>query len=815
MSQRPGRSLLALAAFMLVAVTSTVLAQDGEKEGPQPIRKDANNMITFRLQPEGVPLEKFVASASVITGKTFVFDPRRLSGKVINMIGTKKVAEEDVFSFLQVLFFAHDLAVLPIGPPETEVLLIEDIKTSQSLKDRAKFVTLDELETRRRRVGEILAVTIPLKYIPVEKAQRALTNIIQEHRAGFVQTIEEANSLLIVNFAPKVWTMYQILKAMDVPVEANELKFEKIALEYHVAEELGPIIESLMEARTDISSSGGAPSPGRGRPARPSSSGNTTPAPKIIPDPRTNSLLVYAIDDYMTEIKNLVADLDVEVTEPNSNIHIYELKNTNAEDIQDVLTQLLQGTGGRSVRPTGAGGSRGRNSSAGRGGLGQTSNPDEVNIVADPNTNSLLITATKARFEELAEIITRLDQRRPQVLVQAAIAELTSTDLQNIGVELAQVEGGGAETRLFGATAFGLSTIDTRQNVLGGGTTGGDGTGTGGGTTGGTTSSTDQFFSDLIRVPNLDAQGLVGGIFRNFVEVPILVQLFKQVISGNLVSVPSIMVNDNQEAHITIGTEVPTTSVNQGQFSDQVSFQGYQEANLEMLISPTISNDNYLRLDIEITIQAFTGAQASFQVPPPRTTRSIVTSVTVQSGRTVVIGGLTTDNYRETLTGVPFLSDIPVLGELFKSTSESREKTTLYVFITPTILSDFEALEKISYDRKLEIAKLDGQIHIVDPNFREIDLDDEELSIEDIESTGLIDLPKYRPSVAIEGPQPPPRMNADGVPAKPPVTTPQSKPRQQDEGADSSKKTTGGEGARTPGSRRPGERPRRATMTGS
>jgi general secretion pathway protein D len=727
--------------MIVVALLAQPLTAQIEGDITEIATKTDDDRFVFALSKEGMKFEKFVQLASQLTGKAFVYDVRRIQNKTINMVGKKVLKKEDIVSFLQVLFYSHDMAIVPVGPPETEVLMIEDVKTSQSLKQRAVFVSVDELEKRRRRVGEIIATTIRLRYIPVDKAQRALNNILQDHRAGFVHPIEESNSLLVANFAPTVWAIYQMIQAMDVPVPENELFFEQLALEYHVAEDLAPIIENLIEVRTEINSSGGSRTSAASRTRRPATSGGTqTPAPRIIADPRNNTLLVYAVDEYMTEIKRLVQMLDTEVTESVSNIHYYELKNTNAEDIQDVLTDLLSNTGAQGTRATGAGGSRNTRTN-GRNNTAAASNPDAVNIVADTNTNSLLITATRARFEEISEIIAKLDKRRPQVLVQAAIAELSDNDLENIGVEIAQVENGSKG--VFGVSNFGLSNIENSQGA----------------------DVPLDTLGDLVRVPNLDAQGLVTGVFTNFIEVPLLVQLFKQTIKGNLVSVPSILVNDNQAAHIIVGDEIPTTTTNQGQFSDQTAFQNYQEANLELSISPTISNDNYLRLNIFLSIQAFVGVQSSTNVPPQRSTREIETNITVQSGRTVVIGGLTTDNLTETVQGIPLLADIPILGYLFRNSGVQHQKTTLYVFITPTILNDFNELERISYERKLEIAKLDGQVKIIDPNFRKMEIDDEKLDIEAIEASGHLDLPQYKPTMAptepVNGAQP------DSIPVKP------------------------------------------------
>ena len=759
MSRRSESAPVVLLGLALLLFAVPVAMGQGDDEEPPTPMKDDEGFYNIALGKDSVSLEALVSMASQITGRQFVFDDRRTQNKVFRFVGNRRVHSSLIFEYFQTLFITQDMAVVRLGPPEAEVLLLEDINTSKFIKQRTRFVNLDELESYSKRVGEIVATTIPLKHVSVEKAQRALNQILAEHRVGFVTPIEESNSLLVSNFAPTVWTMYRIIKAMDVEVAENQLGFEKLSLEYHIAEELAPIIESLIEVRTNVRSSGSAS--GRGNNRARTSSGEA-PAPRIIPDARTNSLLVYATDEYMTEIKRLISDLDTEPTEPNSNIHIYELKNTNAEDIQSVLAELL-GNSGRGVRGTGAGGTRtGRGGNVGgRSTAGAASSADEVNIVADANTNSLLITSTKARFEEIAEIVARLDKRRPQVLVQAAIVELSDNDVQNIGVELAQSEGGGSEARIFGGTAFGLSDLNT---AAGGGDGGGDGMGGGDGDSGGGGAG-GNFLNDLVRIPNIGSGGLIAGVFRNFVEVPLLVRMFKMADRGNLVSVPSILVNDNQPAHIIVGSQIPTTQVNQGQFSDQRSFAGYQDANLELNISPHISNDNYLRLNIFLQIEDFTGAgSADGAVPPPRSSREIETNITVRSGKTVVIGGLSTDNQRTTVQGVPLLSSIPILGELFKTTNEIHDKTTLYVFITPTILSEFEALERISYEKKLEISKLEGQIYLVDPNFRELELDDEETSIEAIESTGHLDLPRYRPSSPIPNR---PDIESNVVPVKP------------------------------------------------
>ena len=767
-------------ALGLLLMTSAVaLGQDPKKDPESIVVDEKGDYVTIQIQKEGVEFEEFVSLVAEVTKKQFVIDHKKTQNQRIKLIGKKTLHKDSLFQFFQTLFITQGYAIVTLGPPGAEINFVEDIRTSTMLKQRARFVDHTDLEKHSRFVGEIIATTIPLKFISVDKAQRALNNIASDHKVGFVVPVEESNSLLVTNFAPTVWMIYQIIQKMDVEMAENQLQFEKLSLEYHLAEDLAEIVQELIDVRAEIRSSGGRSTSSSSRSRTTTTAGRTAPpAPKIRADPRTNSLLVYAVDEYMDEIKMLVASLDTEVTEPSSNIHFYELKNTNAVDVQQVLTELVNQGNNRGTRATGAGGTRSTNRSStrtntssrggntsSRGAFGST-DEDFINIVADANTNSLLVNATRTQYQEIEQIIKKLDRRRPQVLVQAAIVELSDTDLQNIGIELAQVEGGDDGSRLFGATSFGMSSFDTQSNLNASTTGSGTGTGTGTATGTGSTSSTGNFFDDLVRVPNLDAQGLVGGIFSNFVEVPLLVQLFKSVVKGNLVSVPSILVNDNQEAHMSVGTEIPTSTVTQGQFSDQTSFGGYEEAKLELRISPHISNDNYLRLEILLTVSAFAGSSVNASIPPPKTTREFETNITMRSGKTVVIGGLTTDNQRETIAGIPFLSDLPIVGALFRNTGTDHEKTTLYVFITPTILSEFEALERISYERKLEVSKLNGQIEMFDPDFRPIDLSDEALSIEDIESTGYLDMPRYHPSQPLED------KDADAVPVKPSKPTP-------------------------------------------
>jgi general secretion pathway protein D len=247
--------------------------------------------------------------------------------------------------------------------------------------------------------------------------------------------------------------------------------------------------------------------------------------------------------------------------------------------------------------------------------------------------------------------------------------------------------------------------------------------------------------------------GLAAGIFRENFNVPFLVSMLETHTTAKLITNASVLTNDNQQSTIEVGRTINILRTESSQSPTdpgRVTAGDEVEANLTLAISPRISNDNYLRLDIELVVDAFQGqGDPSLNIPPPRTHRSFSGSVTVPNGRTVVIGGLLQQDSVQSVSMVPFLGEIPIIGELFKSTTDSHTNTTLYLFVTPTIIRDFRLLEEISYARKLELFKLNGDIRLVDPDFRVRGIEDFDVDLESLEQTGMLDMPNYQPMTPI------------------------------------------------------------------
>jgi len=193
--------------------------------------------------------------------------------------------------------------------------------------------------------------------------------------------------------------------------------------------------------------------------------------------------------------------------------------------------------------------------------------------------------------------------------------------------------------------------------------------------------------------------------------------------NANVLSVPSILVNNNDSATISTLDERPFTQITANGVGgqSQENFQGYEEAGITLTISPSISASRYLRLNLELEVSNFLGATTNATIPPPRVTRRLQTTVNVPDGDTMVVGGVITNNTTFQRRQLPWLGDIPVIGALFRRDVETEDRRTLYFFVTPHILADedFADLAAISYRKKLEASDIIGaeRLRMVDPDF--------------------------------------------------------------------------------------------------
>jgi len=686
--------LLLLSALLSTGATGAAQATPDNQEIP-PIQEEGNffvlNLSAAEDSGKQLSLEEFVLLCQEATGKRFTYADQtrqQLKGTPVLVHGAQRIPKADFYAYFQILLFINDFVCVEVGPPHISVILITGLNNNQRasmIKQKSIYVLPEDLPNYLDQPATLITTVINLPHIDVRQLTTSLRGLLTDTNTQTLIPASET-AMILQGFGSHIASLAQLLEIVDQNASTGveiQPAFEVIPLEYAAADEVADLLDQLLESRQ------------RGNRVNPQAQGvSGVLAPedvetKILVYNRNNSLLVMANPEEMPRIKDLVARLDIDVVEPERNYHIYSLQNIKAGDISEVLDEFLSDAE-RLSRQQGA---AGRAASAQPGGSPAASSSDnEVIVVPDDNTNSLLIAANKTRYEEVLELIRQLDRRQDQVLIETALIELTGTDFRELGVEwaLADTTGDGG----FGVTSFGLSTFD---------------------------------FNTQTRIPAV-ADGITAGILSgDDVNLPFLVRAAQRIDGANVLNVPSVLVNNNGTARVETKDEQPTTQVTAtggvgGQ--TQTNFRGFEEAGIIMEISPSISASRYLRLDVSLRVSSFTGSFDTVNaIPPPRVTREITTTVNVPDGDTMVVGGIITDNLTKTRRGVPWLSDIPLLGYLFSNRSSTNQRTTLYFFITPHILRDrdFADLADLSYRKKLEAAEIIGRdrVRVVDPDFGE------------------------------------------------------------------------------------------------
>ncbi|MBI4618469.1 MAG: type II secretion system secretin GspD [Planctomycetes bacterium] len=667
-------ALLGLAAFSAPAV-----AQGGGPMMP----------INFRDMPLEDFLEAVTNELKGIESVRFLYKPE-VRQVQINLFSTVDIPKKNLMDVVRLVLQFNGFLLIEEGTgPDWKIY-----RVLRDTQGRWEPPTLYKNEEGLAGVEGYRYVTfvVPLKYASAKEVQGALKLARVTHpNVGNIVGIESSNTLLISDYAPMVKMLLEVVKLMDIPTE--QLSYRVFDLSFASAEEVKTKLTELLTAQQQAQ----AAQPGVTLGQRPTSVA-------MVAFERTQKLLVQSSPERLDEIAQIVREIDVPMKGPAGRIHVVPLKHAKADEVAKVLNELAEPLSAtvRSQERTGViTVERGPGGGTITGTTGPTEEEEtKPSVVADTNTNSLIVAASPAEWAELERIIEALDRLLPQVLIEVAIVELSPEDILTLGVELATIDDPAEDsTRGFAATTFGLSQLVDKD---------------------GRPITAQNPGIPVGRLPTPGSTGLDTGLFRdNIFRIPALLRVLKVERDLRVLSMPRLLTNDNQQASLKVSEAFPITQFVTTTGVVQQSFDQFEAAGTELKITPHISSANYLRLDIEQKLEVFTAAQTSPSVPPPKTTREITTSITIPDHQTVVIGGLRANNYRETVLKIPILGDIPVVGYLFKSTEVSIEETQIYIFVTPHILKerDFKDLHKISYDDKVELENLGGDLRQVDPNF--------------------------------------------------------------------------------------------------
>ncbi|MBK7644015.1 MAG: hypothetical protein IPJ19_13355 [Planctomycetes bacterium] len=684
------------------AAANSPAANSGTAAGGQkvPAIQDAGEYYILNFDESSgenqLSLEQFVKICQTVTGINFTYGQdtgNQLKTLKLKMFGTKRVPKADFYSFFQIMMVINDFICSRIGPERISVVLISSTNVAGKGNPRkdATQVMPEDVEQFADQPATLITTVIDLPNTDVRTLSNSLRQMFSDQQTQQIIPVGNSNSLIITGFGSDVAAIVKMLRFVDdasLRAQGDLPIFETIQLEFASADEISNTLDELLDAsrravtgRAQVATANGVSAQIQG--------GNAES--KIMVDPRTNSLIVMAMPTDMPRIKELVARLDVDTVERERTYHIYKLENVQSEDLAKTLDGFIKDA--QRVTPGGTPGATG-----GRGGQAQASTSssgrNDVVVVSDKVSNSLLIAANRTRYDEVLELIQSLDRRQSQVLIETALVELSNTNQLDLGVEI----GGaniGSGTGQFGVTDFGFATYtDTNSDGI----------------------------PDL-KVPTV-SKGITAGIISGGdFSMPVLLKALQTRRDTNVLNVPSVLVNNNGNAKVTSKDQQPTTTVTatgglNGQ--TQENFKEYVDAGITLQISPTISASRFLRLKISLEVSNFLGAVQG-AIPPPKTTRTIDTTVNVPDGATMVVGGIITDNKGKTRDSLPFLGEIPILGALFRNDSDSQSRTTLYFFVTPHIMrdADFADLAEMSYKKKLEAADTIGsdRLRVIDPQF--------------------------------------------------------------------------------------------------
>ncbi|OOE65495.1 type II secretion system secretin GspD [Salinivibrio sp. IB282] len=577
----------------------------------------------FSASFKGTDIQEFIEIVGRNLEKTIIVDPS-VRGTV-NVRSYNTLTEEQYYQFFLNVLEVYGFAVVEMDNGVVKVVRDKDAKTSPvPVVGEAENVVGDEVVTR----------VVAVKNVSVRELSPLLRQLINNAGAGNVVHYDPANVIMITGRAAVVNRLTDIIQRVD---QAGDKKVEVVRLDHASAAEMVRIVDTLNKR----------------------DNANTRPEllePRIVADERLNAVLVSGEPKVRERVIELIKQLDQEMATTGNSRVIY-LRYAKAEDVVDVL----QGVSDNLLKE------KEKNAKP-------SVNDQTVQISSHQGTNSLVITAPPDILKTLESVISQLDIRRAQVLIEALIVEMSESDGANLGVQWGSLENGGIQ---FNNTGVGISSYLGGQEATKDRTR----TETPDGDTVEITESGD--YSALNEVLG-GLNGLAAGVVMG--DWTALVTAVASNNESNILSSPNLMVLDNQEASFVVGEEVPVITGSQTGSNNDNPFQTVErkDVGIKLKVTPQINEGSAVLLDIEQEVSNVLGASGAVDVRFGK--RQLTTSVMVGDQQMIVLSGLIDERTVESESKVPLLGDIPVLGHLFKSTSTETEKKNLMLFIKPTII---------------------------------------------------------------------------------------------------------------------------------
>ncbi|PZO10658.1 MAG: type II secretion system protein GspD, partial [Burkholderiales bacterium] len=619
-----------------------------------PAHAQSRNAEPVTLNFVAADIESVARTMATITGRNVVVDPR-VKG-TINLATERPVTPTAALNQFAAVLRLQGFSIVDTGGlykivPEADAKLQGNVVNAGSVN---ALPTSNQVVTQIFRLNHESANNL----VPVLRPLIGPNNTINVNPGN--------NSLVITDYADNLQRIGRIITALDV---AGATDVEIIPLQHAVAADLAALVARLID-----------PAVAAGGTGQSDQSYKTT----LVAEPRSNSLVLRAANPArLALVRNLVARLD----QPSSanvsgNIHVVYLKNADAVALASTLRAALAGETTISTVSTGAGNPS--RTITPTGGSSPASSPVAASaqpstggqIQADPATNSLIITASEPQYRQLRAVIDQLDSRRAQVYVESLIAEVNADKAAEFGIQWQGASGKSGDSLIGllgtnfgsgGSNIFDLSTGDATPS----------------------------------RGLNVGVAKRTNGVY----VLGFLARFLQENGEGNILSTPNLLTLDNEEAKIVIGQNVPFVT---GQFTNTGSNNGSvnpfqtierKDVGLTLRVKPQISENGTIKLTIFQEVSSVQASSVNSASGLITNKRSIESTVLVDDGAIVVLGGLLQDEFSANQQKVPGLGDVPLFGNLFKSETRSRRKTNLMVFLRPVVVRDARETSSLALDR--------------------------------------------------------------------------------------------------------------------
>ncbi len=687
-----GKQFMTRIILLLVILACSVAIQAQPQNND--VDANANSMVQLNF-PKDVELAVLVEYVSQRLGINFIYD-EQLANKRLTIKAPQEIPASSLLGLLESALQIKGFTL--VDAAEDGFMRIAPAAEMTTVTQ----ITDDQGQAQAQGITVAATQLVMLKHADAKLVEAALKPYLSKP-GGNIFSLPDQDILIISDMAVNVRRIVQMIALLDQPTPQRQI--EVYTLTHAQSKELAQKVKQIMQLKD------------RSRGRRGSSATQTV---ECVSDDRTNQIMAIGTPEQLDEIKSLIQSLDIPIPESQNPVKFYKLFHRSAEDVlatlkniqgedgleTTTLPSLFSGSPTDSSLPSDvtpdvpAMSDEGQvpqetpqppNSPSSTTAVKPTLPPTPVHIptthavaqqvptvkpklarvAADIHTNSIVVVAKPPIQQIYAALIKQLDRRRPQVLLEATVITLDTSDDFTLGVEIAA--SGDTDTgKIISFSSFGLSTIDA--------------------STGDVTPATSTGFNFAL----LDAD-----------IANVVLKALKRTGKAKVASAPKILVNDNESGSLVSTANEPFSSVNASDTVATTSYGGDVSAGTTIKLTPHISNGDYLQLEYNIELSSFTGDRVD-NLPPPSQTNTIESKVTIPDGKTIVLGGLKRNSSSHTLTTIPILGDIPLLKELFTSRINEDSEKTLFVFIKASILRD-DSFRDLQYLSDHDVEKSDHQ----------------------------------------------------------------------------------------------------------